>query len=214
MKFENKELLLAKLEAINQLSAEATQMIKELFSEDEGLDIFPPTPTLVEEEDLVEEDFIDENVSVEEVEEEEQEEEALSLEPYSKEELTRLLNDCFKVKVPKNSTKKKVEELVQNMVAEHGKDDILDTLMEYRKHAEEMQVCAKCICGDGVCVDCPSLEECYEKQCEALIDDDGEQHPMGVAYFVGDKLCCCGFYCEEEEGTYKCIVCGEEYELE
>lgn len=224
MKYENKELLLAKLEAINQLSLEATQMIKELFSEDEGLVEFPQVPTLITEEELAEvteEDNPNKDDSVEEVEEEIEEEktedfsqELLTLDIYTKGELERLLKENFNVKVPKNSSKEKLEELIQNLVAEYGKDDILETLNENRHMINEMQVCAKCICGDGVCSECEELRGCYEKQCEALIDDDGEMHPMGEAYFAGDKLCCCGFYCEEEKGTYKCIVCGVEYELE
>lgn len=216
MKYENKELLLAKLEAINQLSAEATKMIMELLSEDEGLsepaEWFEDTEAeVIENEELEDEEF-------EEVEEEVEEEpvqEELDLGVYSNAELMRVLNCNFKVKVPKNSTREKLETLVQNLVEEYGKEDIVDILKDYRRTAKELQVCAEHICKGGTCLECEELRECYEKQCEALIDDDGNKHAMGEPYFAGDKLCCCGFYCEDgKNGNYKCIVCGVHYELE
>ena len=216
MKYENKELLLAKLEAINQLSAEATKMIMELLSEDEGLsepaEWFEDTEAeVIENEELEDEEF-------EEVEEEVEEEpvqEELDLGAYSNAELMRVLNCNFKVKVPKNSTREKLETLVQNLVEEYGKEDIVDILKDYRRTAKELQVCAEHICKGGTCLECEELRECYEKQCEALIDDDGNKHAMGEPYFAGDKLCCCGFYCEDcKNGNYKCIVCGVDYELE
>ena len=216
MKYENKELLLAKLEAINQLSAEAAKMIKELLSEDEGL--AEPTEWNTEDSQAQPENECDECEDI--VEEEEEydvpvQDETLDLTNYSNAELIRLLGCNFKVKVPKNSTREKIETFVQNLVEEYGKEDIVDILKEYRKTAKELQVCSEHICKGGTCLDCEELRECYEKQCEALIDDDGNKHAMGEPYFAGDKLCCCGFYCEEEkDGNYKCIVCGACYELE
>lgn len=219
MKYENKELLLAKLEAINQLSAEASKMIMELLSEDEGLSepkewadsenaevIEDEVEEVVEDDDEVEEDEVEEPIVSEE---------SLNLEAYSNAELIRVLNCNFKIKVPKNSTREKLETLIQNLVEEYGKEDIVDILKDYRRTAKELQVCAEHICKGGTCLECEELRECYEKQCEALIDDDGNKHAMGEPYFAGDKLCCCGFYCEDSKlGNYKCIVCGVEYELE
>ena len=215
MKYENKELLLAKLEAINQLSAEATKMIMELLSEDEGLsepvEWFEDNEAEVIENEELEDEELEE---VEEVEEEPVQEE-LDLGAYSNAELMRVLNCNFKVKVPKNSSREKLETLVQNIVEEYGKEDIVDILKDYRRTAKELQVCAEHICKGGTCLECEELRECYEKQCEALIDDDGNKHAMGEPYFAGDKLCCCGFYCEDyKNGNYKCIVCGVDYELE
>lgn len=217
MKYENKELLLAKLEAINQLSAEATKMIMELLSEDEGLsepvEWFEDNEAEVIENEELEDEELEE--VEEEVEEEPVQEEELDLGAYSNAELMRVLNCNFKVKVPKNSSREKLETLVQNLVEEYGKEDIVDILKDYRRTAKELQVCAEHICKGGTCLECEELRECYEKQCEALIDDDGNKHAMGEPYFAGDKLCCCGFYCEDSKlGNYKCIVCGVEYELE
>lgn len=213
MKYENKELLLAKLEAINVLSAEAAQMIKELFSEDEGLT--PPENISLPEIPVEDTPVKDEPVADSTELEEPKVEEGLNLEIYSKDELIRVLSENFKVKVPKNSSRDKVEGLVENLVAEYGKSDVEDILREYRKIAKEMQPFAPYICdGKKSCLDCHDLRECYQVQNDAMIDDDGVKHPMGEAYFVNDKLCCCGFNCEEDGGVYKCAVCGEEYELE
>lgn len=213
MKYENKELLLAKLEAINQLSAEASKMIMELLSEDEGLSEPKEYADNVSAEVI--EDEIEEVVEEDEVEEPIVSEDSLNLEVYSNAELIRVLKCNFKIKVPKNSTREKLETLIQNLVEEYGKEDIVDILKDYRRTAKELQVCAEHICKGGTCLECEELRECYEKQCEALIDDDGNKHAMGEPYFAGDKLCCCGFYCEDSKlGNYKCIVCGVEYELE
>ena len=72
MKYENKELLLAKLEAINQLSAEASKMIMELLSEDEGLS--EPKEWFDSENAEVIEDEVEEVVEDYEVEDDEVEE--------------------------------------------------------------------------------------------------------------------------------------------
>lgn len=47
-----------------------------------------------------------------------------------------------------------------------------------------------------------------------LVDEDGDIHEEGEAYYIGDQAYCCGVALQEVDGEFVCEVCGETYSAE
>ena len=45
-----------------------------------------------------------------------------------------------------------------------------------------------------------------------LVDEDGTEHDLSEAYYVGDNVFCCGVELQELDKDYFCEVCGQKYE--
>lgn len=45
-----------------------------------------------------------------------------------------------------------------------------------------------------------------------LVDEDGTQHDLQEAYYIGDDVYCCGVQLQDLDGDYFCEVCGQKYE--